>query len=201
MESPLTKKKALVIVAHPDDETIWMGGMILGSKDIDWTIFSLCRGNDPIRAPRFKKACEYYNARGLMSDLEDEGILNIEKSLPEIKKRIIDNFANEKFEYIFTHNYNGEYGHERHSAVHLAIKELVKEKKIITCEKLFFFAYQYQLDQNAIYNSPASNFVVELDNQTSTNKKGVIEKIYGFNKDTFENKMCLSKETFILSDV
>lgn len=192
------KKRALVIVAHPDDETIWMGGMILNSKDIDWTIFCLCRGDDPIRAPRFKKACEYYNARGLISDLEDKGLLNIEKSLPEIKKRVIDNFADEKFEYIFTHDYNGEYGHERHTAVHIAVKELAKEK-IITCKKLFFFSYK--LEQNTISNSPSSNFSFELNKQISADKKGVIEKIYGFSKDSFESKLCLPKETFIFSDI
>lgn len=188
------KKRALVIVAHPDDETIWMGGMILNSKNIDWTIFSLCRGNDPDRAPKFKKVCEYYNAHSLISDLEDEGIMDVEKSLPEIKKRVMANFAGKKFAYIFTHGYNGENGHERHLGVHLAVKELVKEK-IIICDKLFFFSYQ--LEQNTINNSRFSNFVVELNNQTLINKKSIIEKIYGFNKDSFESISCLPKETFI----
>ena len=39
--------------------------------------------------------------------MEDEGKLNIEKSLPEIKKMVMDKFANKKFTYIFTHGYNG----------------------------------------------------------------------------------------------
>ena len=192
------KKTALIIVAHPDDETIWMGGMILTSKDIDWTIFSLCRGNDPVRAPRFKKACEYYGARSLISDLEDEGILNIEKSLPEIKKRVVDNFANKKFTYIFTHGYNGEYGHERHSAVHLAVKELVKEK-ILICEKLYFFSYQ--LEQTNISNSLPSDIVVELDGQTLAKKRNVLEKIYDLGEDYFEKNKFLREETFNLSDI
>jgi len=191
------KKKALVIVAHPDDETIWLGGTILASKNIDWTIFSLCRGDDPDRAPKFKKVCEYYNARGLISDLEDEGLMKVKESLPEIKKRIMANFAGEKFASVFTHGANGEYGHERHVGVHLAVKELIKEKRII-CDQLFFFAYQ--LKKKAINNSPLADFVVDLDKKTLTNKKKIIEKLYGFKKDSFESLSCLSKETFIANN-
>lgn len=192
------RKKALIIVAHPDDETIWMGGTILSSKNIDWTIFCLCRGDDPVRGSNFRKACEYYNARGIISNLEDQGLLNIERSLPEIKKRLLDNFAGQSFEYIFTHNYNGEYGHERHSAVHLSAKELVNEKQIV-CEKMFFFSYQVEQDSINISNSPSSNFVVALDDQTLTRKKSVIDDIYNLGKDYFDKNLFLRKETFIYS--
>ncbi len=191
------KKKALVVVAHPDDETIWMGGTILSLKNIDWTIFSLCRGNDPDRAPKFKKVCEYYNARGLISDLEDEGIMNVKESLPEIRKRITDNFAGEKFTYIFTHGYNGEYGHERHLGTHLAVKDLVKNK-VITCEKLFFFSYQLSPKKNIINNVKLSNFTIKLNRKELNAKKNIIEKMYGFSKNSFESLSCLPKETFIL---
>ena len=45
-------KKALIIVAHPDDETIWMGGTILKYTELEWTIYSLCRASDKDREPK-----------------------------------------------------------------------------------------------------------------------------------------------------
>ena len=56
-----TKKNAnaLIIVAHPDDETIWSGSVILRYPKINLTIFSLCRRHDKDRYPKFLKVCKY----------------------------------------------------------------------------------------------------------------------------------------------
>ena len=49
----LTVKSVAVIVAHPDDETLWAGGTILSHPEWKWFIVSLCRGNDQDRSVRF----------------------------------------------------------------------------------------------------------------------------------------------------
>ena len=57
MKSKITKerflKNAAVIVAHPDDETLWTGGAILMHPEINWTVITLCRLSDPDRSPKF----------------------------------------------------------------------------------------------------------------------------------------------------
>jgi len=45
-----------VIVAHPDDETLWAGGTILMRPEAKWIIITLCRKDDSDRAPRFHRA-------------------------------------------------------------------------------------------------------------------------------------------------
>ena len=45
-------RSVAVIVAHPDDETLWAGGMILAHPLWDWLIVCLCRSSDTERAPQ-----------------------------------------------------------------------------------------------------------------------------------------------------
>ena len=219
---------ALVVVAHPDDETIWMGGTILMNPLIKWTIFSLCRSNDLDRAPRFKKACEYYGARAIISDLEDEDVMNIRESVPKIEKQIKEilkpfsskhslrsasqklqrgeqaqgitghGFAqgiDQRFDYIFTHGANGEYGHPRHKGVYKAISNLAIGNwfKIENC---FLFDYKFDEKKGSAVPNERASMTVNLPEKIFAAKLKVIEKIYGFQKNSFEYKSCASKETF-----
>ena len=67
----LKSKSCAVIVAHPDDETLWAGGTILMNTETSWTIISLCRKSDAERSARFFKALEEFGAAGAMADLDD----------------------------------------------------------------------------------------------------------------------------------
>jgi len=64
--------RAAVVVAHPDDETLWCGGYILAHPEFDWRIVTLCRASDPDRAPKFRMVLERLGAVGVMADLDDE---------------------------------------------------------------------------------------------------------------------------------
>ena len=66
-----SRARAAVVVAHPDDEILWCGGWILAHPEWRWRIVTLCRADDPDRAPKFRKVLEHLGAEGAMADLND----------------------------------------------------------------------------------------------------------------------------------
>lgn len=197
----IAQKKALCIVAHPDDETIWMGGTILNNREWEWTILSLCRGNDSDRAPKFRKVCEEYGAIPIISDLDDEVLKPI--SSTQVTKKIMDNLPEKHYDYIFTHGENGEYGHIRHREIHRAVRRLITKKQL-SCEKLYSFSYEPG-EQVAPHDpglkipvpKSSADLVVSLNKNQFNRKVGMITKIYGFRHPIFETLSCSKKESFV----
>jgi len=198
----MNKKKVLVIVAHPDDETVWMGGTLIRNSVLnekwDVTVISLCRKDDPDRAPKFQKVCEKLKARSFISDLEDEKLTPI--STEEVIKRI-QQFTEKNYDFIFTHGENGEYGHTRHIDVYRAVKEML-DKKLISCKKNFYFAYKMADSNRDVFDSecnvnPNADKFIKLNNFELLTKKDLIQNFYGFKKNSFEEKNCKNREAFI----
>src|SRR5665647_591278 len=114
-----TPKSIAVIVAHPDDETLWAGGTILSHPNHKWFIVCLCRASDTERAARFSNALILLKAQGVMGDLDDgpnQHLLD-EK---ELENEILRLLPNTPFDLIITHDSSGEYTkHLRHEEVNL----------------------------------------------------------------------------------
>jgi LmbE family N-acetylglucosaminyl deacetylase len=102
----LTGRK-LMVVAHPDDETLWGGGLILRYPG-HWTVIACSTPMaDPVRAAKFLEATRRLGATGIVSPFMEtfSSILPFDYDLSG-------------YDVIVTHGAAGEYGHPHHVQVH-----------------------------------------------------------------------------------
>lgn len=102
-------RNAVLVVAHPDDEALWFGGLL--ARYGSWFTVICCSVpvHDPIRAEKFIDACRVFGAQ--------PKLLNF----TEIEPLRLDLLDLDGFDLIVTHGAAGEYGHRQHLEVHAHI--------------------------------------------------------------------------------
>jgi LmbE family N-acetylglucosaminyl deacetylase len=188
-------KSVAIVVAHPDDETLWTGGTLIDHPD--WNVFigCLCRKTDAERAEKFGKVLEHFGAKGKMENLDDGPA---QKPLPEkvVQQKILKLLPHKYFDILITHSPDGEYTrHRRHEETSKAVIKLWHSGKILAKE-LWLFAYE---DGNRMYFPKAVTTGVsntKLSKATWQQKYDIITKIYGFDLDSWEAMTTPKSEAF-----
>jgi len=189
------QKSVLITVAHPDDETLWVGGTILSNPLWECFIICLSRKNDSERAARFYQALKVLNSEGVMGDLDD-GPEQKPLNDTEVEHTILDLLPEKHFDLIISHNPSGEYTrHLRHEEVSKAMLRLWQTRRISASE-LWTFAYE---DGNKKYFPQAIEMATIhhlLTTQIWLRKYNIITDIYGFKKDSWEAQTTPKSEAF-----
>jgi len=188
-------RHGLVIVAHPDDETLWAGGQLLLRRDWRWTVVAMCRGSDPDRRPRFFRALKQLGARGRIADLDDEPEQR-PLSDAHVCEALFAELDESTYDLVLTHSPDGEYTrHRRHEEVSRAVLGLWQEGRIDAPE-LWLFAYHDNGGNGLPLSIDQADLTFRLSENVWLRKRDIIEKTYGFGPGSWEYDTTPATEAF-----
>lgn len=163
--------KNVMIVAHPDDETLWGGNHL---REDDYLVLCLTNGDNKIRRKEFFKTLEKTGDYGIMLDYPDNP--NHIKSKWEVEKddikKDIEYIVNYKdWDQIVTHNPEGEYGHIHHKFTNKMVTESCVASNLTS--KLMYFGKYYK--KNELIKT---NLIASLNEEQSLFKHEIMRDIY-----------------------
>lgn len=114
----------LMIVAHPDDESLWGGHALLSARG--WHVISVTNGDSDQRRKEFFAAMEFAKvAKAEMWDFTD----TIDRgNFSQILGNRLNMLMTYPYQKIVTHNVKGEYGHRQHIGIHKAVVKAIRYK-------------------------------------------------------------------------
>lgn len=184
-----------IIVAHPDDETLWAGGLVLMNPANRWKIVTACRKDDVDRSGRFFSAMKILNAEGVMGDLDD-GPEQEPLESETVEEAIVSLLGGENYDLIITHSMKGEYTrHRRHEEVGVAVSNLIESGRL-KAGRLWMFAYEDGGRKYLPRTIEGADIVVTLPDEVWDKKYKIITEIYGFDKESWEAKTTPCCEAF-----
>jgi LmbE family N-acetylglucosaminyl deacetylase len=127
----MSKKKELssyrlLVVAHPDDETLFFSAALLNLKSKAWKVICVTDANadglGKARALQFKKACKMLGVESFeqwdFPDIYDQRL-----DLAKLKKKLLE--LPQPFE-VYSHGVTGEYGHPHHQDLGFIVSQIFK---------------------------------------------------------------------------
>lgn len=177
----LDKAKKLMIVAHPDDETLWGGAHLL---EDDYLVVCITCGLNKTRRIEFEKVMKETDDQYVMLGYPDK-VLGIRSDWKEEKNQIYNDLKQiielKDWELIVTHNKDGEYGHIHHKKTHNIVldvyNDLNKECPLYFYGKYYTKGNLAKLDKkpdeidSALYKKKVDNLIKIYKSQDFINDK------------------------------
>ena len=169
--------ESLMIVAHPDDETIWGGSHLINGN---YTVLCITNGNNKKRKKEFMKVLEKTHSKGIILSFPDKtkGKRDNWKSCKkDIQREIKKEIDSKDWDKIVTHNPDGEYGKLHHQMVSDMVTK-VFQKSLKGKSKLYYFGHYYKKGEQIPGNKISEeNLQIKerLVNEYQPTAKGAIE--------------------------
>lgn len=192
---PSGPQRVAVVVAHPDDEVLWSGGLLLSRPEWSVFILALCRGKDPDRAPRFQRALLCLEADGAMADLDD-GADQADLPGDLVEDTILALLPRGPYDLLLTHGPDGEYTrHKRHQETALGCQAVLGRG--LAADRLWQFAYEDQGGARLPAPRPGATLKLPLDESLWSRKYALMTQIYGFTPASWEARTTPRTEAFM----
>lgn len=136
-DSALADYDSLMVVAHPDDETIWGGAHLLEGR---YVVVCITNGNNRTRRKEFQSVMKETGSVGLMLSFPDKthGKRDDWTSCQKQIRQTIDTIVSRKdWSVIATHNPKGEYGHIHHQMTSAVTTDTVRKQDLD--DRLYYF--------------------------------------------------------------
>lgn len=165
----------LMVVAHPDDETIWGGAHLLKKH---YLVVCLTNGYNKRRVKEYNKVIKMSGNKGLILKYPDK--VNGKRSNWEDCKDKVENDLRyllklKNFKTVITHNPTGEYGHIHHQFTNQIVTKVMKNK----LDDLVYFGVYYKKS-----NLPNN---LKAISQTELTEKNKLIKVYKSQKKVMEH--------------
>ena len=194
-QAALGVRKAAVIVAHPDDETLWAGGTILMHPAWRWAVGCCCRASDADRSGRFFAAMDHLGAAGALADLDD-GPEQTPLDGRDGRETVLSLLPDGPVDLLITHSPLGEYArHRRHEEVARAALALWTSG-LLPAGRVWMFAYDDDAGRRPPQADEDAHRLVTLPEAVWEAKYRLITETYGFGADSFEARPAPRREGF-----
>lgn len=132
----------LMIVAHPDDETLWGGNALI---EDNYLVVCLTNGNNSTRKNEFFNVMTKTGDIGIMLSYPDK--IHGNRSdwsfcYNDITKDLETIISYKEWDTIVTHNEQGEYNHEHHIMTHSIVNDICDKLNIANNQ--FYFGQYYK---------------------------------------------------------
>lgn len=184
-----------IVVAHPDDETLWAGGALLLNPQWRRRICALCRASDTDRAPKFRSVLQRFGASGTMADMDD-GPDQRPLADSAVRETVAALAGDAHYDLFITHSPWGEYtSHPRHQEVNRAVVSLWQSGDL-HASRLWFFAYDDHRKTHLPCAIENADVRIELPSEIWEEKRRIICELYGFPPESWEARVTPRTEAF-----
>lgn len=173
--------RKLMIVAHPDDESIWGGGHL---ADGGYLVVCITNGRHETRRAEFERAMKISQNQYLILDYPDKTFDRRDDwsacgdAIAKDLKKIMEYCD---WDLVVTHNPEGEYGHEHHIMTNIMVTQIYEESEL--SGTLYFFGKYYSKSAFSVLEHKPE----ELDGQALDFKQKKLLAVYDSQKKVISN--------------